>query len=54
MTGDSLNYKKISVYRLDSTIKYTRNKLIATEINHIPKVQYAWDQAKIYKAVSIL
>ena len=54
MTGKSIHYKNISVYRLDNTVKYMRNTLFTISISHVPKVPYAWYQAEIYKAGSIL
>ena len=49
MTGESIHYKNILVYRLVSYVKYTSKKLLTIELNHIPKVQYAWDKAELYK-----
>ena len=34
------------------TIKYMMKKLLIIAIRNVPKVKYAWDQAKIYKAGS--
>ena len=54
MTYESLHYKNISFYRLDSNLKYMSNTPLVTSIIHAPKVQYAWDQAEIYNAGSSL
>ena len=54
MTGESLCYKQILVYRLESIVKYTQNTLHTIATNHVPKVRYAWDQTEIYKVGSIL
>ena len=49
VTGKILHYKYILVYRLDSTVNYTRNTLLVLAISQVPKVPYAWDQSEIYK-----
>ena len=54
MTGDILHYRKNLVYRLYIIVKNTSKALRAIAINHVLKVPYAWDQAKIYKAGSSL
>ena len=47
MIGDSIHYKNISVYILDSTVNSTIKTPLAIEITHITQVPYAWDQAEI-------
>ena len=54
MTGEIIYLKNISVYRMDNTVKYMRNTILAISINYVPKVPYAWNQAEIYKAGSSL
>ena len=54
MTGGSLNLKNVSVYIFYSTVKYTSKKILAIAIKHVPKIQYPWNQAEIYKAGSSL
>ena len=54
MTDESLHYKKYIGYILDSTVKYTRKKLLVTTIIHIPKVPYTLDRSKIYRMGSSL
>ena len=44
------SFKKILVYILESTVKYTKKTLLAIAIIRVPKVPYSWYQAEIYKA----
>ena len=50
----SLPYKTMLVYILYSTVKYIIKTLLLIVISHVPKVPYAWYQAEICKAGSIL